>query len=183
MIVAKNHSLCVILERSTRSGGGCVQYNPHICAELMELLEIGKSTHAAMAVITWSQGRQQQQEEVGPSTLGVLSTQEEEGPPHNIDLDGEMYMSHLDGDLFQGGRVKNRQTRSERRRERQEHCRASGAEDMAAQLSPVERHELDLSPEELRSLQEADSTLIPRKAAAKHPATTERGFFERDGLL
>ena len=98
-----------------------------------------------------------------------------------MDNESENPLSVLHNDLFQGGRERVRQTRSERRRGRQEHWRAHHPEE---EPPPPTLHELDLLPDEIKKLQGADPTLQgPRRTADEHPAETGRGFFRRDGLV
>ena len=149
--------------------------------ELPELLRTDFSADA-MAVMTRAQRRQmlteeeetrQKEQESGASSTGV-------------DEVGE-WMSSLDDDLFGGGQTRARQSRAQKRAERHAY-----AKDMAESDDPVladvqsegDSHPLDISAEQLRTLQSTDITLeAVRRAADGQPCSAGVGFFRRDGLL
>ena len=67
-------------------------------------------------------------------------------------------------------------TRSQKRENRLKYAGADTTEEP--------KHILDMTSQEFRTLQEADSTLEAiRQAAVGHPSTAGVGFFERDGLI
>ena len=81
------------------------------------------------------------------------------------------WMPEFDEELFQGGKSNKKQTRSEKRQERQRYT-------VKKQVHP-----LDISVQELQQLQEADKTLETVQLAAGGTSTTAgKGFFKKDGL-
>lgn len=85
----------------------------------------------------------------------------------------------FDDSLFEGGRERIKQTRSEKRRYRQKHQK--GGESSSLEK---DRHTLDISAQELISLQGTDPTLVEvRKAAKSYSSSAGVGFFEKNGLI
>ncbi len=80
----------------------------------------------------------------------------------------------FDDELFVGGRMKIKISRSEKRARRQEYQKKDGTE------AVMERHCLDLSAEELKVLQDEDSTLTEvKKAADSYSYTAGSSFFRK----
>ena len=81
-------------------------------------------------------------------------------------------IAELDEELFQGGQEKEKQTRRQKRIERQKHAEKRNL------------HPLDVSLQELQQLQEEDETLeAVRKAADGGNSSAERVFFKEEGLI
>ena len=87
-------------------------------------------------------------------------------------------MEENDGVFLPPRREKKKMTRREKRLARKEYATPEGADN-------VVRHPLDMSPEELRRLQDSDPSLAKaRKVADGQPSTAAgEGFFRKDGLL
>ena len=82
----------------------------------------------------------------------------------------------LDSDLCTTTNSKPKLTRSQKRENRLKYARAEDTEES--------KHILDITSQQFRALQEADSTLEGiRRAAVGHHSTAGVGFFERDGLI
>jgi len=87
-------------------------------------------------------------------------------------------LRELDEELFGGGLERKRLTRSQKRENRKQYRPRENDEQ-----GPT-RHTLDITSEELKTLQESDTTLEAiRKAADGSPFTAGVGFFKRDGLV
>ena len=85
----------------------------------------------------------------------------------------------FDDSLFEGGRERIKQTRSEKRRYRQKHQK--GGESSSLEK---DRHTLDMSAPELISLQGTDPTLAEvRKAVKSYSSSAGVRFFEKNGLI
>lgn len=155
--------------------------------ELPELLNQGSIAGGrvadAMAVVTRAQKRKQQNEEE------ETQQRELESGVTSTGVEDDEWMAEMDDDLFEGGHERIRQTRSQKRRERQAHARATDVAEDEEQTAPNQEgglasHPLDISAEELKTLQAADTTLdAVRRAADGHPCSAGVGFFRRDGLL
>ena len=111
----------------------------------------------------------------------------------------ESWIKDLDSDLFEGGRVKRILTRGQKRKNRQarweDKIQTSDAPttDAAGNVSKSDddesedylpKHALDISADELKTLQATDTTLDAiREAAEGNCSSAGVGFFKRDGLL
>ena len=145
--------------------------------------DIGKHAEA-MAVTTRAQAKQQAEQEAdlqerdarsGASVTGIAEPS----------LVGPEWMDTFDDDLFEGGRVRVRPSRSQKRAARRRHWEQT-PEEVEAEHGPLKimPHAVDITAGQLRVLQEADASLDEaRKLARDHPCSTGVGFFLRDGLL
>ena len=89
------------------------------------------------------------------------------------------YLPDFDDSLFEGGRERIKQIRSEKRQYRQKHQK--GGESSSLEK---DRHTLEISAQELISLQGTDPTLAEvRKAAKSYSSSAGVGFFEKNGLI
>ena len=97
----------------------------------------------------------------------------------------ESWMFEFDDKLFGTGRQKPRLTRSEKRAIKQEYRQDLGLEEeKESEDTTVNRHAVDIGLEELKTLQETDSTLDAIRRAIHHPSSKAgTGFFKRDGLM
>ena len=110
----------------------------------------------------------------------------------------ESWIQDLDDDLFEGGRVKRLLTRGQKRKIRQacweDKTQTSDASAMDATDIPepdnkgsedhIPKHALDISADELRTLQATDTTLDAiREAAGGNRSSVGVGFFKKDRLL
>ena len=129
--------------------------------ELPELLNQGSIAGGriadAMAVVTRAQKRKQQNEEE------ETQQRELESGVTSTGVEDDEWMAAMDDDLFEGGHERIRQTRSQKRRERQAHARATDVAEDEEQPAPNQEgglasHPLDISAEELKTLQAADTT-------------------------
>ena len=149
--------------------------------ELPELLCTASSADV-MSVMTRAQRRQMLTEE-----MDTYQKEQKSGATSaGVDkVDG--WMSSLDDDLFGGGRTRTRQSRAQKRAERHAYAKDMAESDdpaLADVQSEEDSHPLDISAEQLRTLQSTDSTLEAiRRAADGHPCSAGVGFFRRDGLL
>ena len=149
--------------------------------ELGELLQ-GKSTAAsfkddalvATRAMTKRQkadkeARQKKQDESGvkPKSIQELDTPPEEPEDDSEDIQ-PIWMSEIDDSLIKNSREKRRPTRQEKRAARAKHCREN-----------KERHILDMTSQEFKTLQQSDPTLQTVLQAAKgHPSKAGVGFVE-----
>ena len=135
----------------------------------------------AMVVVTRAQGRQMLAEEEDTHQKecesGAAST--------SIEEVGE-WMSNLEDDLFRG-RTRTQRSRAQKREERRSYARVMAEEDASAvDDGPSEKgsHPLDISADQLRTLQSSDMTLeAVQRAADGQPCSAGVGFFRKDGLL
>jgi len=109
---------------------------------------------------------------------------------NELDENDGTWLNELDDELFEGGRQKVKQTRSQKREER--HRRGwqkfsmsdSEGNDIMERADLVNRHELNISVEEMKVLQATDPTLGNlRKIAETSVSRPGVAFFWRDGLL
>ena len=141
----------------------------------------GRSQDDAMVVMTRAQRRKQKEEEEEihrkEMKSGAKSTRIDE------------WMQTFADEVFEGGRERVKQTRSQKRQQRRAH-----AEEITADLEETvdtdqsqvtALHPLDISAGELKVLQAADTTLDSvRKEADGNPGdSSEVGYFWKDGLL
>ena len=167
--------------------------------QLPELLSgelLGSETKIENAlVVTRARARQQLEEAaeqqlreqrsgVQPTTLdriGVTTEPEEvttvQGNQEE-ETDIPVELRELDEELFEGGQERKKLTRNQKRENRKQYT-PKNSEDQ-----PPTRHTLDITAEELKTLQESDTTLEAiRKAAGGSPSTAGVGFFRRDDLV
>ena len=122
--------------------------------------------------------RQQKQEESGaqPTAVEDIGESDEEQEIEEAEL--PEWMKELDEQLFQGGRVRRRLTRAQKKENKQKHQQSgsTGGE--------TPKHPLEITGEELRTLQSADTTLEAcRRAADGKASTAGAGFYWKDGCL
>ena len=124
------------------------------------------------------------------SNYEVQSSIAEEDGHHEGELEEEdMGLDKLEDELFEGGREKRRQTRSEKHEERFQRGRQKsldGTDETGneAKGDANQGQELDLSPEEMKRLQESDSSLESiRKIVDQKESKSGIGFFRENGLL
>ena len=172
--------------------------------ELPELLQSDRSkkSEVAFAVTTRAAGKKQKKEAemhhrrqkicgVQPSAIDLHPCTSTDATDERENLSGE-----LDEELFSGGRTRVKLTRREKRAERKRKMELETVigedgrddtdeeEDRNGREDSDDRHELDISSEELKVLQATDSTLGKVRSAAKtRESTVGVGFFYRDGLL
>lgn len=156
--------------------------------ELMELLEQPKGVNAL--VVTRAQAEKQRREEArieereklsGAQPKPVLEeeeselTQEERRDESELETEVdemEKLIAGLDEEMFQGGREKEKQTRRQKRVERQKHAEQKNL------------HPLDISLREIQELQENDETLeVIRRAVDGESNLAGIGYFKREGLI
>ena len=146
--------------------------------------EVKKETGGRWKLMTRAKAKQQAEQEAdlqerdarsGASVTGIAEPS----------LVSPEWMDTFDGDLFEGGRVRVRPSRSQKRAARRRHWEPT-PEEVEAEHGPLKitPHALDITAGQLRVLQEADASLdAARKLARDHPCSTGVGFFLRDGLL
>ena len=127
------------------------------------------------------------------------------GPiPSSLDNDPsdkfEVWIQNLDNGLYEGGRAKQTLTREQKRKNRQAHWEDKSQSDNSdappigdtdatesdhkSDEEQIAKHALDVSAEEMRTLQSTDTTLdAVREAAEGKCYSAGVGFFKRDGLL
>ena len=175
--------------------------------ELPELLQSDRSkkSEVAFAVTTRAAGKKQKKEAemhhrrqkicgVQPSAIDLHPCTSTDATDERENSSG--WMSELDEELFSGGRTRVKLTRREKRAERKRRMEletvigedvrddSDEEEDRNGREDSDDRHELDISSEELKVLQATDSTLGKVRSAAKiRESTVGVGFFYRDGLL
>ena len=161
--------------------------------EMVELLggQVQKPTENAMATTTRAQAKRQQQEDAEreerqeKSGARAHPVEDMDGSHENKETSDDtsrLYMSHLPDDMFQMERNRTRLTRSEKREGRKRYQEVPEVEN--EQTPTVACHDLDITPDQLKALQDTDPTLkAPRKAANKNPSTAGVGFFRKDGLI
>ena len=160
--------------------------------ELAELLVVEDSREAGEAFAVTTRAREKKelerenQKRIQEEVCGVQPS------PRALDEDSSVWMREIDDDLFGRSKVKERKTRSEKREEkrRREQLQVDleGEEEESAEVQEldddVNQHELDISAEELKTLQTIDVTLRSVRDAVKTcEAEQGIGFFTRDGLL
>ena len=108
----------------------------------------------------------------------------------NDSADVPAWMSDLDGSLFSGGKERVKKSRKEKRaeKERRTQLQSRIEEDKeeyeCEDQDEFQKHELDISSEELKVLQHLDPTLGEIRVAVKTRESTEGvGFFYKEGLL
>ena len=115
----------------------------------------------------------EQRSEVRPTSLEEIHEQESEDKELELE-----WIKDMDEDLFHGGREKMRLTRSQKRMNKKKYQKDEGQE------KEIPKHPLEFSLDELKVLQEADTTLEAiRKAADGCPSAAGIGFFRRNGCL
>ena len=102
----------------------------------------------------------------------------------------ETWLSKLDSELFEGGRLRVKLTRSQKREERYHRGRQESLvkdvedNDMTEAVDLVGQHELDISVEEMKTLQATDPSLDNlREIAETGVSRSGVAFFRREGLL
>lgn len=149
--------------------------------ELSELLHTVPCADA-MAIMTLGQRQQMLAEEEETH----WKAQESRACSTGIDEASE-WMSRLDDDLFGGGQTKDQQSRAQKHAERCSYAKdMAGADDQTLEedVESEMSHPLDISAEQMRTLQATDTTLeAVRRAADGQPCSAGIGFFRRDGLL
>ena len=143
-------------------------------------------TGDALAVVTRAQRRQQSNEEEQ-----LQRKEKESGALASTVQDEEMqWMQTYGDDLFEPGRDKVKQTRSQKREGRRAYAECEAVDKEQDDQQEVERsssvamHPLNISAGELKTLQETDTTLeAVRKAVAEKSDGAGGKYFERNGLL
>ena len=86
----------------------------------------------------------------------------------------------LDDEVYGGGRERPKLSRRQKRADRLKY----GQRGQVGEGDEQTRHSLDITKEELRTLQETDTTLeAVRRAASGEACSAGEGFFRRDGLV
>ena len=172
--------------------------------QLVDLLagEMQEVVTTDAMVVTRARARQQQEEEAEqqskerqsevqphalleenddkPEDISVLENRAENEKRIEEDSRVEDWMVRIDEELFAGGRTRRKLTRSQKRVNKEQY-RDTQRESVDGEDS---NHPLDISAEDLKVLQETDSSLESiRKAADGHASTAGVGFFRREGLL
>jgi len=130
----------------------------------------GISQNPANAVTEPTSTQQEQQHEERQEE--ALRMRDQQDSPTPIPFGAE-----FNDEMFEVSRDHRRQTRSEKRRECQEHART--------QTESVRIHPLDLTPEEFQKLQEEDPSLnhIRDAASGGHVSAAGPGFYKKNGLI
>ena len=143
--------------------------------ELPELLRTDSSVDP-MAVMTRAQRHQMLTEE-----MNTCEREQESGATSTGVDEDKGWMSSLDDDLFGGERTRTRQSTAQKRAERHGYAKDMAESDdsaLADVQSEEDSHPLDISAEQLRTLQSTDITLeAVRRAADGHPCSAGIGFF------
>ena len=158
--------------------------------ELLKQRSNGREDQA-LAVITRAEGQKQKKEEernasqarecgVQPNSLDVMENQN----------DFTSWMEKLDEEMFSKSKVKKKSRKEKRaekwRREELDMTENYGNEERQSKLkkTDVDKHELDITAEEMKMLQATDPTLRDVRLAVKEQESKGGvGFFSRDSLL
>ena len=152
--------------------------------ELVELLVVEDSREAGEAFAVTTRAREKKELERAKNAFMRKCASP-------LDEDSSVWMREIDDDLFGRSKVKERKTRSEKREEKRSREQLQVVledEEERAEVQEldddVNQHELDISAEELKTLQTNDVTLRSVRDAVKTcEAEQGMGFFTRDGLL
>ena len=160
--------------------------------ELSTLLEeSSEEPEQAFVVTTRAASRRMEEEEEKKARevreCGVQPNSLEE-VEHQGD-DSTIWMREMDDDIFGESNGRKRKSKKEKRAEkrRREELELSEKVDVEReedQNHNIERHELDISAEEMKELQATDPTLREARIAVKEQGRGNRaGYFSREGLL
>ncbi len=131
----------------------------------------------ALVVMTRAQKQKQKEQEE------EIHRKEEKCGARSTRVDA--WMQTFEDDLFEGGRDKIRQTRSQKRQQRHAHAEEIAADQEETpdtnQSHVIALHPLDISAGELKVLQAADTTLDAVRKEAD--VNSGAGYFWKDGLL
>ena len=160
--------------------------------ELSTLLEeSSEEPEQAFVVTTRAASRRMEEEEERKARevreCGVQPNSLEE-VEHQGD-DSTIWMREIDDDIFGESNGRKRKSKKEKRAEkrRREELELSEKVDVEReedQNHNIDRHELDISAEEMKELQATDSTLREARIVVKEPGRgNQAGYFLREGLL